>query len=206
MVPSPFTEHHQAYDAWFDRNPLVYQAELRAVHSLLPQGRGLEVGVGSGRFAGPLGVGLGLDPSWSMLELARGRGVGCINGRAEALPVRTEVLDYLLLVTVLCFLPEPLVALREARRVVKKGGRAVIAFIDGMSPLGKQYEAGKKSSVFYQDARFYPVEEVLALLRRAGFSAFTIRQTLVGPVNAIGPNEPVAAGWGQGGLVVVAAG
>lgn len=206
MVPSPFTEHSQAYDGWFDRHPLVYQAELRAVRSLLPGGRGLEVGVGSGRFAGPLGVGLGLDPSWSMLELARGRGVGCINGRAEALPLRTGALDYLLLVTVLCFLPEPLLALREARRVVRPGGRAVIALIDGMSPLGKQYEAGKGSSLFYQEARFYSVDEVLALLRRAGFSAFTFRQTLVGPINELDPNEPVTAGWGQGGLVVVAAG
>ena len=206
MTPSPFEDHVQDYDAWFERYPLVYAAELRAVRSLLPaSGLGLEVGVGSGRFAGPLQVGMGLDPSPAMLALARGRGVRIACGLAEALPVQSGVLDYLLLVTVLCFLAEPLQALREARRVVRRGGTLLVAFIDRLSPLGQEYEDKQAASLFYQDAKFYGVEEALDLCREAGFTDFAIRQTLVGPLNEIGPNEPVQADWGQGGLVVLAA-
>ena len=206
MTPSPFVDHHLAYDAWFERYPFVYAAELRAVRSLLPgSGVGLEVGVGSGRFAGPLQVGMGMDPSPTMLALAKGRGVAVMGGRAEALPVKSGVLDYLLLVTVLCFLERPLAALREVRRVVKPGGRLVLAFIDRQSPLGQEYTARQQESRFYRDARFYRVDEVLTLCREAGFLEFDIRQTLLAPLNEIGPNEPLKAGWGQGGLVVLAA-
>lgn len=204
--PSPFLEHHLAYDAWFDRYPLVHAAELRAVRSALPtSGRGLEVGVGSGRFAGPLQVGMGIDPSQAMLTLAKMRGVSVLGARAEALPIRTGALDYLLLVTVLCFLAEPLAALRESRRVVKSGGRMVLAIIDRQSPLGQEYVARQQESLYYQDARFYSVDEALALCREAGFFEFTVRQTLFAPLKEIGPNEPLRAGWGQGGFVVLAA-
>lgn len=206
MPPSPFDDQIQAYEAWFERYPLVYAAELHAVRSLLPaSGRGLEVGVGSGRFAGPLQVGLGLDPSLAMLALAQGRGVRTVCGRAEVLPVQSGVLDYLLLATVLCFLAEPLQALKEARRVVRRGGHLLIAFVDRLSPLGREYAAKQTASRFYREAKFYGVDEVLSLCRQAGFSEFTIRQTLAGPFNEIGPKEPVEAGWGQGGFVVLAA-
>lgn len=205
-MASPFVDLYLDYDAWFERFPLVYEAELRAVRSLLPVvGRGLEVGVGSGRFAGPLTVGIGLDPSPGMLALARERGVRVMAGRAEALPVRSGSLDTLLMVTVLCFIKEPLRALQEARRVVKEGGRAVIAFIDRQSPLGQSYEANRQTSAFYGGARFYAVDEALALLRQTGFTEFSICQTIASPLNEIGPNEPVRAGWGQGAFVVVAA-
>ena len=207
MTPSPFDEHHLAYDAWFDRFPFVHAAELRAIRALLPgSGVGLEVGVGSGRFAAPLQVGIGIDPSLAMLALAQGRGVAVMGGRAEALPIKSGALDFLLLVTVLCFLEEPLVALREARRVVKSGGRMVLAFIDRQSPLGQENAARQQESLFYRDARFYRVDEVLALCREAGFlDELTVQQTLFAPLNEIGPNEPLQTGWGQGGFVVLAA-
>ncbi len=65
---SPFDAEHGRYEAWFEHHPLAYHSELLAVRAVLPwQGRGIEIGVGSGRFAGPLGVGLGIDPSGPML-------------------------------------------------------------------------------------------------------------------------------------------
>lgn len=205
-MSSPFSDLQHDYDAWFDRYPWVYGAELRAIRALWPgTGQGMEVGVGSGRFAGPLQVGIGLDPSPGMLDLARGRGVRVMAGRAEALPVRTGSLDYLLMVTVLCFLKEPLLALQEARRVVKEEGSLIIAFIDRHSPLGQSYEAKRQQSLFYREARFCGMAEILDLCQLAGFTTFEIRQTLASPLNEIGPNEPVLAGWGQGGFVVVGA-
>ena len=54
----PFEKYTDAYDDWFARNPEAYQAELAAIRELLPSplGRGVEVGVGTGKFAVPLAV------------------------------------------------------------------------------------------------------------------------------------------------------
>ncbi len=76
------------YEAWFTRNPAAYHSELLAVRALLPwQGLGLEIGAGTGRFAAPLGVTVGVDPSRAMLAYAVERGVSGIQGIAEALPL-----------------------------------------------------------------------------------------------------------------------
>ena len=56
-------QHAQKDDEWFDGHELVYQAEVAALGSSYPLGMGIEVGVGTGRFAVPLGVQFGLDPS-----------------------------------------------------------------------------------------------------------------------------------------------
>jgi SAM-dependent methyltransferase len=63
------------------------------------QGRGLEIGVGTARFAAPLGVQVGLDPSRPMLEYAFERGISTIQGVAEALPFRDGSYDYAVAVT-----------------------------------------------------------------------------------------------------------
>ena len=54
---APFEAHHRRYDDWFVRHAAAYQSELLAVRALLPwRGLGLAIGVGTGRFAVPLGV------------------------------------------------------------------------------------------------------------------------------------------------------
>jgi hypothetical protein len=46
------------------------------VRSLLPAGGyGVEIGVGTGRFAVSLGIAVGVEPSPAMAELARRRGI-----------------------------------------------------------------------------------------------------------------------------------
>ena len=51
---SPFEKYAEQYERWFEKNRWVYEAELRAVKAMMPTvGIGLEIGVGTGRFAGP---------------------------------------------------------------------------------------------------------------------------------------------------------
>ena len=72
----PFEQLTERYDRWFEDHQDAYVSELLAVRALLPLGaQGLEVGVGTGRFAGPLGVGWGVDPAAGVLPYARERGV-----------------------------------------------------------------------------------------------------------------------------------
>jgi hypothetical protein len=60
---SPFQRYTGQYKNLFSEHRWVYEDELRAVTTLLPEsGRGLEVGVGTGRFAEPLGIKSGLKP------------------------------------------------------------------------------------------------------------------------------------------------
>ena len=46
---TPFDRHWRQYDAWFDRQEKIFASELNALRRLRPAGRGLEVGVGTGR-------------------------------------------------------------------------------------------------------------------------------------------------------------
>ena len=201
----PFDRYPHRYDGWFDRNKVVYESELLAVATLLPDGEGLEVGVGSGRFASPLGVRLGLDPSDRMVEMALKRGVKAVKGVGESFPVRSSCLDYVLMVTTICFLEDVRSAFEEAFRILKPGGSIVVAFIDRESPLGRLYRKRKAESVFYRVAEFYSVDEVVSLLREAEFREFEFTQTIFRSLPEIREVEEVREGYGEGSFVVVRA-
>jgi len=202
----PFEEHAKEYDVWFDENELVYLSELEAVRSMLPvDGTGIEIGVGTGRFAAPLGIKLGLEPSKSMASLARQRGIEVVEGEAEALPFEDGSFDFVLMVTVICFLNDVGKALSEAYRVLKPGGCIVIAFIDKNSPIGKMYEQRKNEDVFYKEATFYSVEEVSAVLQQAGFKNLSFCQTVFQEETKPGEVQKPQPGYGKGSFVVVRA-
>lgn len=201
----PFELHAEGYDAWFDEHVPAYLSELEAVRALLPPGaEGLEVGVGTGRFAGPLGIRTGVEPSGAMASIARRRGVDVRSGVAEALPCSDESFDFVLMVTVLCFLDDPRAALREARRVLRPGGSVVIAFIDAESRLGREY-AREPRGVFFREAVFYTPAELTSLLEGAGFEALEFRQTLFGAPDTMQAPDEATPGYGEGSFVVVRA-
>jgi SAM-dependent methyltransferase len=203
---APFEAHHQRYEAWFGKHEAAYISELLALRPFVPwEGRGLEIGVGSGRFAAPLGVQVGLDPSGAMLAYAAVRGIEVVEGTAEALPFADCSFDHALVVTTLCFVDSPAEMLAEAHRVLKPGGRLVIGFIDRESALGQDYLAHKFENVFYREATFYSADEVARLLTDGGFAIDGWGQTLALPLAETREIEPLRAGRGQCAFAVVAA-
>jgi ubiquinone/menaquinone biosynthesis C-methylase UbiE len=203
---SVFEEAAQEYDAWFDRHQPVYESEIMALKRFLPSGGGgLEIGVGTGRFAVPLGLQVGLDPAKAMTDLARQRGTIVVRAVAEALPFGDASFRLAVLVTALCFLQAPFLALGESARILKPGGRLLIGMIDGDSPLGRHYEAHKMESPFYRQAHFYPVSQVLDWLAKLPFQGIQTCQTLFKDLGDITSLEPVHDGHGAGGFVVIAA-
>ncbi len=200
----PFEKYASQYEEWFEKNPFAYQSELRAVKELLPEkGKGLEIGVGSGRFALPLNIRAGVEPSEKMRRIAQKRGIRAIGGQAEALPFHDSQFDFVLMVTTLCFLDDIDLAFGEAFRTIKSGGQFVIGFVDKTSAMGKHYLKHKNESVFYKTATFYSVKEVVFQLEKSGFKHFNFTQTLFKPLKEITAIEPIKNGYSEGSFVVI---
>lgn len=203
---SAFSIHHSRYEAWFIRHEAAYHSELLAIRALMPwRGLGLEIGVGTGRFAGPLGMQIGIDPSKTMLTYSIKRGVAGIQGVAEALPFKNAVFDHALVVTTICFVEDPKAMLAEARRVLKPAAPLVIGFVNRASMLGRHYLKHQAENVFYREAKFYSTVEVEKLLDETGFFDQTWGQTLSKPLKDVQEIEPVREGCDDGGFVVVSA-
>ncbi len=200
-----FEESAQEYDDWFIRNEFAYQSELAAIKAFMPEeGRGLEIGVGTGRFAAPLGIEVGVEPAKAMAAIARKRGIKVLEAYAEELPLENGSFDFVLMVTVLCFLADPFRALREATRVLKPRGRLIIGMIDPDSPLGRAYEANKKKSRFYRQAKFHSLGQVLKWLEDLGYADLKTCQTIFQDSATVKAPQPVNEGHGEGVFAVIA--
>jgi SAM-dependent methyltransferase len=203
---APFEAHPGRYDSWFQRHRAAYQSELLAVRALLPRGgRGVEIGVGTGRFATPLGICWGLDPSPAMQRYAARRGVNVTSGTAESLPFEEGSFDTVLSVTTICFVDDVQRMLAEARRVLRPGGRLVPAFVDRDCPHAEEYLCGQLDNAFYREAIFRSAPEVNGFLAASGFRDAIWVQTLWRPLEDVQEIEPIRSGHGDGLFVVVRA-
>ena len=202
----PFEKYSEKYEDWFERNEFVYKSEIQAIKELLPKmKKGIEIGVGSGRFAVPLGIKTGVDPSPRMREIAQQKGVKVIDAVAEELPFENSQFELVLMVTTICFVDNLNLAFSEAYRILKLGGYLIIGFVDKDSHLGRLYQQSKKKNVFYKIATFYSVKEVVYNLNKVGFREFKFKQTIFHSLNEIKNVEPVKENYGQGSFVVIRA-
>lgn len=197
----PFDRYSSEYDKWFDEHSAIYEAELAVIREFMHSysGNGLEVGIGTGRFAIPLGITTGIEPSVAMAAVAARSGISVFSAVAEQLPFEDDQFDLVLMVTVICFLDDVLQAFSEAYRVLKPGGSVLVGFIDKESVLGRQYMEKREKSLFYQEAVFYSAKEVMSFLRQVGFSSVVSKQTLL----PVPPEDVILDGYGQGAFVVM---
>ncbi|MEW6009633.1 MAG: class I SAM-dependent methyltransferase [Candidatus Omnitrophota bacterium] len=201
-MSSIFDRYAKEYDSWYDKNKFAYLSELEALKKALPKkGKGLEIGVGTGRFSGPLGIKFGIDPSKKMLKIAKARGIKVKLASGESLPFKRASFDYVAIIITLCFVKNPLKVLKEAKRVLRKSGKLIVGIVDKDSFLGKYYL--RKKSIFYRQARFFSVKEITALVQEAGFKKLSYLQTLFSfPENITSIENPLR-GFGKGGFVVI---
>jgi ubiquinone/menaquinone biosynthesis C-methylase UbiE len=163
-----------------DRAREVYGAEdvhdfarraILGALALRPGDRLLELGCGGGlllRDALAAGAAAtGLDHSEEMVALARRRAPGAevVLGSAEALPFADGAFSAAAASIVLMFLPEPVAALREWRRVLAPGGRlAVYTTAPELRGTPAAPEPIASRAFFYDDA------QLAALAQQAGFA------------------------------------
>ena len=167
------------YEEWFERYPEIYKEEIKTIKTLLPKGKGLEVGVGTGRFAAPLGIKFGIEPSKKMAEVARKRGIEVIQTTAEEMDFK-EGFDFILIVTTICFVNDPLKTIQNCYKALKNGGYLLVAFVDLNSTLGRFYEKNKEKSKFYKFAKFFTKNDIINLMKKAGFKDFECKENLYG--------------------------
>jgi SAM-dependent methyltransferase len=195
-----FETYSDRYDEWFERNREAYHAELEAIRQLMPPppAKGMEVGVGSGKFAVPLGIQIGVEPSEKMAIKAERQGIRVFRHVAENLPFADSEFDFVLMVTTICFVDDILKSFQEVFRVLRPHGCLIVGFVDRESELGKTYSAKKNRSVFYRDATFFSAQEVAGYLADAGFENLTFKQTLI-PGET---QEMIQNGFGKGAFIV----
>ena len=191
-----FDEYVAQYEQWYEDHPEVYRSELLALQQHfqeLPQNlRGIEVGLGTGRFSEPLGIKEGIEPSIEMAKKALQRGVEVMKGKAEHLPYASMQFDFVLFVTI-CYFRNLKRAISEAFRVLKPDGAIIVGFLD------------REQSNFYKQATFYSVGRVEELLKESGFRNLTYNQTLFGELGEIKEVQAPKAGYGLGSFVTVKA-
>lgn len=201
---NPFDEHYIRYENWFEKNEYVYKSELKAVKHFIPEHESsLEIGVGTGRFARPLGITTGIDPSQKMLDIAAEKGIDVYQGQGENLPFPADSFDVVLMVTTICFLDDIIKSFNEIKRVLKNGGVFVNGFVDEDSPLGEKYQKFKHKNVFYKHAEFHSAEEILAEMDNCDFKNPEIVQTIFGDLEDVNEVQDFKVGYGEGGFVVI---
>ncbi|WP_259516970.1 class I SAM-dependent methyltransferase [Halanaeroarchaeum sp. HSR-CO] len=194
------------YEEWFEENEPTYRSEVRALDRFVDTGAfGLEIGIGTGRFAEPLGIDVGIDPALEMLEHAVERERSVVQGVAEWLPFQDDVFDVALIVTTICFVDDIERTLEEAGRVLHADGRLVMGYIDRESEYGRHYQAIKDENPFYRDATFVSTDELLADLDALGYGDVDIVQTVFGSPGEHDEVDEPRPGYGEGSFVALSA-
>ena len=204
---SIFETSAEQYETWFEKHPATYQSEINAIRNVLPvdwkNQRGMEIGIGTGRFAIPFNIKEGIEPAAAMRKIAETKDIHATEGIAENLPFDKNEFDFALMVTTICFVDEPSKSCSETYRILKPGGSIIIGIVNKDSELGKEYEARKQLSRFYKDATFFTVQDIIQLLTETGFINLKFQQTLITHPNKLTEPESAIPGYDQGSFVAI---
>jgi SAM-dependent methyltransferase len=112
------------------------------------------------------------------------------------------------LIVTLCFVDSPLEVLKEANRLLKRGGKIALGIVLRESPWGQFYQAKKNEGHrFYKYATFYSHDEVTGFLEQAGFSIERVISTLFQEPGQVKHMESPRGGFiSDAGFTVILAG
>lgn len=103
-----------------------------------------------------------------------------VQGRIEQLPFRDGVFDAVVVVTVLCLVSDRRGAIHEAARVLRSGGRLVIAELGRWDAwAAKRRVRGWFGSPFWRAAHFSTASELCGLVQSVGLTVEAVRRNVV---------------------------
>lgn len=229
-----YDEYAEEYDVWFLKNENVLASEVALVASCLKDaGRILSIGCGSGLFEMimkkdyGITVTEGVEPSVSMAQIARKRGMEVSPGTAEEISLGSEYLeayDTLLFNGCPCYINDLQKAFDNTCKYLRKGGRIVVIDIPKESPYAMLYNLAKTLGTWDHELlegacppNPYPIEfvsmavwrttdEKVNCLKAAGYKDFSFRQTLTTDphYSDIAVEEP-KEGYDRGSYVAITA-
>ncbi len=218
---SAFIKEAKDFDYWFDKNRNIFEAEFLAEKELFPgPENSVSIGVGSGLFASRLGIKKGVEPSENMAALARDRGIDVKIGRAEDIPYENESFKTVLLSTVLSYCIDPLKALRESYRILKKDGYILVSFLSREGSYSMLYDLARLEQKFDPDrspehpyplkfikgANWMSIENVKKMLTETKFTDLEFVQTLTRhPRYSNDEIEKPIPGYQKGDYIVIRA-
>jgi ubiquinone/menaquinone biosynthesis C-methylase UbiE len=152
----------------------------------------LDVGCGDGAYsllASKHGARVtAIDVSGAMLQAARGRAVAegatidFIQGSVEHLPFAAESFDVVLMVTLLCLVNDASLAVREAHRVLRPGGRLIVGELGSYSLWAvKRRLSGWLGNSLWKSAHFWTAHKLHELIAEEGFRVESSRGSIYYP-------------------------
>lgn len=167
------------YDRWF-ASPVgryVEELENNLLLEMMGDLRGqmvLDIGCGTANHLilfhnSGMSLGVGLDPSADMLEVARkkvgGRPIFLVRGDARWLPFKNGAFDWVVSITTLEFIGQPDLALQEMKRAGKNSLLIAVLNSLALSSLLRKWQAVFRRSPF-RYAHFYSPGELRRLAAR----------------------------------------
>lgn len=172
------------YDQRFSGNRRAGTADaLLSLAQVLNAERVLEVGCGTGRWLGDVrahaGQVIGLDLSAGMLSQAQERAASLllIRGRAGSLPFPAASFDLVYCVNAIHHFGRPRLFVREARRLLRPGGRLAVVGMEPRGHAGRSYIYRHFEGAYETDLNRFPSwGEVLDWIVDEGFEGVECRQ------------------------------
>jgi 2-polyprenyl-3-methyl-5-hydroxy-6-metoxy-1,4-benzoquinol methylase len=153
-------------------------AEIRFLHAQ-PGGRLLDIGCGSGAWLGwmrTLGWEVeGIDFDENAIQAARGENLNVHTGTLEAQSYPSDTFDVINLNHVIEHVPDPVGLLTEIRRILKPGGKLVLATPNAASIGHRLFGSDWRGLEPPRHLHIFTPPSMLAALQKAGFSEVTLR-------------------------------